>query len=288
MDRRLQQWLLDNDYGQIVRSEGLAGGSISESGRLFMDSGTTLFIKRNDDAADSMFQAEAEGLKSLARYTRLRVPRVLHVEDHFILMEDLGDGHRQPDFYAKLGRGLAQLHQSPQQCFGYTLNNFCGSTEQLNTQMDDGFRFFAECRLLPLSIRAYEEGFLPRELLKKLETVAANLQRWIPTQDPVQLHGDFWSGNAHCDEHDQPALIDPACYWGWPETDLAMTQLFGGFTADFYDSYAEEMTLDPQWRERTPLYNLYHLLNHVLLFGSSYLPPIASTCDYFVGTRRKT
>jgi fructosamine-3-kinase len=283
MDIQLQDWLLENGHGRIVGTEGLRGGSISEAGRLFLDSGKTLFIKRNDSAPPAMFQAEADGLKTLARHSELRVPEVLFFADNFILMEDLGTATRRPDFYSRLGAGLARLHQCEQQSFGYPINNYCGATLQINTQMDDGFAFFAECRLLALGSQVFDAGYLPPKIMRNLETVASNLARWIPPQTPALLHGDFWSGNAHNDNRGAPALVDPACYWGWPESDLAMTQLFGGFTADFYDSYDEVMGLEADWRERVPIYNLYHLLNHVLMFGSSYLPPISETCDYFAG-----
>lgn len=283
MDPQLQSWLLDNDYGQIVRSEGISGGSINETGRLYLDRGKSLFIKRQDHAPEDMFSAEAAGLQALQAATTLRIPDVIYIGQDFLVLEDLGDGPRGKHFHTDLASGLAQLHQSRQEQFGFVMDNYCGATRQLNTPCSDGFEFFAERRLLHLGRKAYDAGLLPREICKRLEFLAANLSRWIPAQPPVVLHGDLWSGNVHCDERGQPCLVDPACYWGWAEADLAMTLLFGGFSTDFYANYAEISDLDSNWRERVPLYNLYHLLNHLLLFGSGYLPGIESTCREFAG-----
>jgi fructosamine-3-kinase len=122
---------------------------------------------------------------------------------------------------------------------------------------------------------------LERADLNRLENIASRLSNWIPQQPPVLLHGDLWSGNVHCDAQGSPALIDPACYWGWAEAELAMTSLFGGFEPDFYTSYAECSGMDSDWPERAPLYNLYHLLNHLLLFGGSYLGSIRQICRRF-------
>lgn len=281
MDPQLQNWLLENDYGQIIRSEGVSGGSINETGRLYLDKSRSLFIKRQNNAPEDFFSAEAAGLKALQPATPLRVPDVVYVGQDYLLLEDLGDGVRGKSFDNVLAAGLAELHQCRQEQFGFVMDNYCGSTPQINTVCADGFEFFAERRLLQLGVQAYDAGLLPRETSRRLDFIAANLARWIPPQAPVLLHGDLWSGNVHCDERGQPCLVDPACYWGWAEADLAMTLLFGGFGAGFYNQYAETSGMDSHWRERVPLYNLYHLLNHLLLFGASYLPGIESTCREF-------
>jgi len=111
--------------------------------------------------------------------------------------------------------------------------------------------------------------------------IASNLTNWIPIQSPVLIHGDLWSGNVHCDRDGNPCLVDPATYWGWAEADLAMTELFGNFNREFYESYESVSDIEKDWRERSPLYNLYHLLNHLILFGPSYLGNIRSVIKRF-------
>jgi fructosamine-3-kinase len=240
-------------------------------------------VKTRQPVINGFFHAESVGLEALRTNTSLRVPKVIRYEDDFILLEDLGNTKPRPDFQTTLGEGLAQLHAATQQEFGFSMPTFCGPSEQSNTPCSDGYEFFAEQRLLNMAARVFDEGILKRVWIKRIEYIATNLSRWIPPQEPAQLHGDLWGGNAHSDENGEPCLIDPACYWGWPESDLAMTDLFGGFTEDFYQAYLECRPLEPGWRERFPLYNLYHLLNHVLLFGTRYLGPVEVICMDFAG-----
>jgi fructosamine-3-kinase len=278
---RIEIWLAENGFGEVVRKEPVGGGCINNSTRLHVDQGKSLFLKHHDQAPDGMFSAEAIGLDALESADALRIPRVLHVEDDFILLEDLGEGTRGSNYWQELGAGLAEIHGTQQSRFGFITDNFCGSTPQENTFTENGFEFFANYRILKLASIAFHRSLLNRDDLTNLEAIAENLPRWIPPQTPVLIHGDLWSGNIHCDERGNPALIDPATYWGWAEAELAMTQLFGGFNDSFYGSYAEVSDMEPDWRERVPLYNLYHLLNHLLLFGGSYLAPIRHTTARF-------
>lgn len=279
----IQQWLLDHGYGQIIRDEAFSEDRPTNFGRLHFDRGRSVFVKSREPAIDDFFYAETVGLKALSEHAPLRVPKVLHYENSFILLEDLGNAKPRPDYQRSLGEGLAALHRTTQQQFGFSMPTFCGPSAQDNTLTADGFQFFAERRLLHMAARAFDEGILKRVWIKRIEYIASNLERWIPRQEPALLHGDLWAGNAHSDENGHPCLIDPACYWGWPEADLAMTDLFGGFTDDFYATYVECHPLEPGWRERFPLYNLYHLLNHVVLFGESYLGPVEVICMDFAG-----
>lgn len=93
------------------------------------------------------------------------------------------------------------------------------------------------------------------------------------------LHGDLWSGNYAFDDDGQPVVFDPAVYYGDRETDLAMTELFGGFSADFYAAYQSAWPLDSGYRVRKQLYNLYHILNHLNLFGGHYLHRAEATME---------
>ena len=283
MTNRIALWLADNGFGKIVRQQSVGGGCINDSRRLHLDTGKSLFLKQHTQAPEDMFHSEAASIAALGKRQALRVPTVLHVEEDFILLEDLGQSSPRKQYWTDLGEGLAQLHSEKYPQFGFNINNYCGLTPQQNDLAEDGHDFFANLRILKLASQAFDQNQLDREDLSKLEYIAANLARWIPKQPAVLIHGDLWSGNIHCDEEGRPALIDPATYWGWAEAELAMTDLFGGFNNDFYGSYAEQTNLDTSWRERAPLYNLYHLLNHLLLFGGSYLGSIRTITHRFAG-----
>ncbi|MBN1665608.1 MAG: fructosamine kinase family protein, partial [Anaerolineales bacterium] len=145
------------------------------------------------------------------------------------------------------------------------------STPQPNPWQADGYRFFAEQRLLYQARLARRRNLIEAADLAQVEGLAARLPDLVPEQPAALLHGDLWTGNAASDSAGRPALIDPAAYYGWAEAELAMTTLFGSFPAEFYAAYEEARPLAPGYRGRFDLYNLYHLLNHVNLFGRGYL-----------------
>ncbi len=173
------------------------------------------------------------------------------------------------------------MHRQPAPAFGFSIDNYCGRTPQPNPQTPSGHEFFAEHRLMYQGRLAHEQGHLGRHELDALERLCTRLPTLIPDQSPALIHGDLWGGNIHCDGEGQPVLIDPATHWGWPEAELAMTRLFGGFDPEFYEHYLAENPLEPGWRERVPLYNLYHLLNHLNLFGSSYYPQVIQIVNQY-------
>ena len=267
----VQQWLRSSGYGDITACHKASGGCINDTSLLDLSNGDTLFLKQQTQAPPDFFTAEAAGLNALRQTGTLRVPRVIHAEPGFLLLEDLGIGTPGPRFWHQLGEGLAALHREEQDEFGFFGDNYCGLTPQRNTPCYDGYQFFARQRLMALARQAAIRRQLDSADMLTMEFIVANLNRWIPLQAPVLIHGDLWSGNVHCDGAGQPALIDPACYWGWAEAELAMTTLFGGFPASFHEAYQANSDMDPQWRERADIYNLYHLLNHLLLFGVGYL-----------------
>lgn len=282
-----ESWLTQAGYPEITRTDPVSGGCINAASRLTLADGRTLFLKSNQQAPTDMFAAEAAGLAALAERQALRIPSVLHASKRFILLEDLGAGSRKQDYWQRLGVGLAQLHRQPAQHFGFDSDNYCGETTQANAPNSDGYQFFAQRRILALANRCLEQGLLQAELMTKLDCLAKRLPQWIPEMPAVLIHGDLWSGNVHCCEDGAPALVDPAAYWGWAEADLAMTRLFGGFPAEFYDSYRANSALAEDWEQRIPLYNLYHLLNHLLLFGGGYLASVAEIADRFGRKVRK-
>lgn len=239
--------------------------------RMTLADGRRAVCKRRCGMPASFFAAEARGLQALAAADGLRVPQVYaNGEDH-LLIEDLGSGTPVADFAARAGAGLARQHALTAAAFGFAHHGWCGDSPQDNTPDHDGHRFFAQRRLLPQAIRARDAGKLSTRELSRIESLCARLPDLVPPQPAVLLHGDLWTGNLHCDAHGAPALLDAgAVHYGWAETELAMLTLFGAPPTGIFDAYAAHAPLDRGWRERVPLYNLYHLLNHLNLFGGGY------------------
>jgi len=277
----LDKWFQQQAQTSILERQALSGGDICETERLVTSDGRHFCAKQQRAAPHDFFTAEAHNLHALARTETLRVPRVYAAEPSFILLEYLEPASPAPDYWENLGRGLAQLHSQKAPCFGFDQDNYCGRTPQPNPHRTSGHHFFAEYRLLYQGQLALEQDFLSSDEYQNLEALCQRLTERIPDQEPALLHGDLWGGNIHTDSQGQPVLIDPACYWGWPEADIAMTRLFGGFADRFYHSYLELRPLEPGWEERLPLYNLYHLLNHLNLFGGSYYPQVIQTIRRF-------
>jgi fructosamine-3-kinase len=224
-----------------------------------------------------MFAREADGLRALAVEDGPRVPApYLHGKD-FLLMEDLTPGGRSKDYWQVFGRQMAALHSHTNPQFGFDADNYIGSTPQPNPWTEDGFEFFDQHRLVYQAEMAVKRGLLSRHEVDQVENLAGRLAELVPDQPASLIHGDLWGGNAMSDEHGQPAIIDPAAHYGWAEADLAMTALFGGFSSEFYTAYNEVRPLNVGWRERFALYNLYHLLNHLNLFGRGYYGQVMRT-----------
>jgi fructosamine-3-kinase len=266
----IKHWLKTELDTDIARTEPLSGGDICDTVRITTTDGRDLCIKQQATAPADFFLAEAAGLEALRATGTLRVPEVITAQPTFIALEYIAPGRPGPNYWRDLGEGLAALHRQPAPHFGFTMDNYCGRTPQPNPATTDGHAFFAEQRLMYQGRLAEAAELLSSRELHKLETLCRKLPELIPEQAPALIHGDLWGGNIHCDETGNPVLIDPATHWGWPEAELAMTRLFGGFSTGFYEHYTQVNTLDSGWQERVPLYNLYHLLNHLNLFGGGY------------------
>ncbi|MGI9288216.1 MAG: fructosamine kinase family protein [Pseudomonadales bacterium] len=255
---------------EINHVANLSGGSISAAYALHFNDRPPVFAKHNSTVPADFFSAEATGLQTLARHGPLRVPEVLHYSSEFIVLEFIESAPANTKYWHTLGEGLAELHKKPMPCFGFEHDNYCGSTAQPNPKTSCGYAFFGEQRLLFQAQLAYNKRRLTKNDLRALETLLSRLPELIPAQPPCLIHGDLWSGNVISDEDGDPVLIDPAAHWGWAEADIAMTLLFGGFAPQFYRAYEDSRPLAAGWRARVPLYNLYHLLNHLNLFGAAY------------------
>ncbi len=224
-----------------------------------------------------MFARETEGLEALrAADGGPRVPRAYLHGEKFLLLEDLAPAHRRKGYWLEFGERLAALHRHTNTEFGFEHDNYIGSTPQPNPWTPDGYVFFAEHRLGFQVKLARQRGLLSREQAGQVESLARRLPELIAEQPASLIHGDLWSGNAVTDAGGAPALIDPAAHYGWAEAELAMTALFGAFPDTFYRAYEERNPLEQGYKNRFPIYNLYHLLNHLNLFGRSYLSQVLS------------
>ena len=253
--------------------QGVAGGSINQSCRVSTGD-DSWFVKLNRAGLLDMFIAEAEGLRALAAAPGLRIPRPLcYGEDGsqaWLVLEYLElDGSGDP---VALAEGLAGMHRTSASQFGWQRDNTIGSTLQINTREDDWLRFWREHRL-GFQLQLAERNGASAAALASGEQLMAQLPALLDGRDPEisLLHGDLWSGNYAYTRTGQPAIFDPAVYFGDREADLAMTELFGGFSRDFYAAYQNAWPLDDGYALRKTLYNLYHVLNHFNLFGGGYL-----------------
>lgn len=276
--------LLSRETGEeltVLRQTPVGGGSIHSAAILELSDGSRRFVKHSPGAPADMFPREAEGLRALAAAGAVRVPRdPLPGEaggSRFLLMEAIDTGRPSRDFFPRFGHAFAELHLGTRQArAGFPHDNYIGSTPQPNGWMDDWCGFFRRHRLGFQLELARRNGLATAELSRLGDRLLERLATWldVPGEDCCLLHGDLWSGNFLCDAEGEPVLIDPAAYYGHREADLAMTHLFGGFDRAFYDAYEEAWPLPSgvvEQRERQEIYQLYHLLNHLNLFGSGYL-----------------
>jgi fructosamine-3-kinase len=240
--------------------------------RLALEDGARTVVKRRRRAPPGFFAMEAHGLALLAATHTLRVPLVYAVDEQTLVIEDLGSGRANAHAWERAGRSLGKLHESTAAVFGLERDGWCGDSPQTNTPMPDGWQFFAECRLLPQGRRAREAGRLTKADTDALERLCRNLRELIPAQPASLVHGDLWTANLHACEDGELALIDAAAvHYGWAEADLAMLTLFGSPPSTFFAAYETARGIGSDWRSRAALYNLYHLLNHLNLFGEGYL-----------------
>jgi fructosamine-3-kinase len=274
-------YLIENDYGSVTGTRPVGGGCISNGKILTTQSGSTFFIKSNPNSPVDMFAREAEGLAALRVSDGPTVPEVHLFGRDFILLEDLAPASHSPDHWPVFGRKLATLHKHTYHRFGFEHDNYIGSTNQPNPWTNDGHTFFGEHRLLYQAQMAHSRGLLGNNEMRAVDNIINRLVELIPNQPASLLHGDLWSGNAITDSAGDPAIIDPAAHYGWAEAELAMTTLFGTFPRAFYMAYEEIRPLEPGYHARFPIYNLYHLLNHLNIFGRGYLSQVQAILHRF-------
>jgi fructosamine-3-kinase len=268
---------------RVLGQQVVGGGCINRS-YILMGAERRYFVKLNRAELLPMFAAEAEGLQALGRTGAIAVPLPVIWDtlaaDSFLVLTDLDLGTSRGDWRA-LGAQLAALHRYPgEERFGWQRDNTIGATRQVNTWSDRWLEFFAEQRLGYQGQLAGRATY-PRlgELLDRLPSLLDHAPR------PALVHGDLWSGNVGFTKAGQPAIFDPAVYWADREVDLAMTELFGGFPADFYEGYQGVYPLDAGYQNRKAIYNLYHLMNHHHLFGGGYQHQVNRSIEQILAAR---
>lgn len=284
----------------IAHTDRLSGGDINKAYALTLNTGDKIFMKANAKNNASFFTAEAAGLSAIAGTHTITTPRILctgtddgeEVGYSFLLLDFIRTGEKCKDYWESFAHELAQMHKADcsnlisenktsSASFGFFMDNFIGARKQINTPSTSWCDFFRDSRLVPQFHDA--DSYFTAEDRAKITKLLDNLEKFlVEPEAPSLLHGDLWSGNVMCGSDGKAVLIDPACYVGHREADLAMTQLFGGFPQLFYDAYNESYPLQPGYEERLDLYNLYQLLNHLNLFGPSYLEPVLGIVGEFV------
>lgn len=260
-----------------IRSATAAHGGCMHSAFALTGDDEAYFVKIDAAERLPMFAAEADGLAAIGATATLRVPTVIGVErsgEHaYLVLErlelralaDATDGVR-------FAEALAALHRHGGEPFGWARDNFIGRTPQRNRESTNWAQFFVDCRLRPQLALALQNGFdgeLQRAGARLCERVPALFLDYRPHASLV--HGDLWHGNAAVLADGTPVVFDPAVHRGDRETDLVMSELFGGFPGAFYAAYRQAWPLQEDHPQRKPLYCLYHLLNHLNLFGRGYL-----------------
>lgn len=236
--------------------------------------GQRLFVKTQNNPDHQGLLCEAQGLSELKSAGAL-VPELHHASLDLLVIAEVPHEAPTPTYWRHLAQTLARVHQHQEKSYGFAQDNWLGAALQKNDgSLEEDLSwgaFFWKYRIhYKINNLAMDKGArFNSELIKKLEEVClAKLESF--SHRPSLLHGDLWSGNVLCGPEQRAHLIDPAIYYGDREADIAMTQCFGGFAPEFYQAYDEDMPLEAGYEQRRHLYNLYHMLNHWEIFGSTY------------------
>ena len=260
---------------EIQTTKSISGGDINRA-FLLKSENARYFVKFNRAELGEMFAAEFAALTEIAQTKTVKVPAPITYgqteHESFIVLEFLELKRASSQSERLLGEQLAKLHLQKQPFFGWQIDNTIGSTPQSNLRSENWLTFWREQRLDFQLKLAAQKGY-SSQLQSLGEKLSERLEDFFTdyTPQPSLLHGDLWGGNAAATSENQPIIFDPASYYGDRETDLAMTELFGGFGRDFYAAYNDVWQLDAGYKTRKNLYNLYHILNHVNLFGGGYV-----------------
>ena len=285
----------------IAHTDRVSGGDINKAYAITLNNGKRVFMKANAKENTAFFTAESAGLTAIASTKAIGTPKILctgtddgeEVGYSFLLLEFIESGKKRGDYWETFARNLATMHNADTTAFiepngagqrmkfGFFQDNFIGARPQRNTPCESWISFFRDHRLAP-QFSAADKYFTADDRARNQKLLDHLDEFLIEPEKPSLLHGDLWSGNAMCGADGNALLIDPACYVGHAEADLAMTELFGGFPSKFYEAYHEARPLQPGYEKRRDLYNLYQLLNHLNIFGSGYLNAVKCVVAEYV------
>jgi fructosamine-3-kinase len=276
-----------NQEAEFSDSKIAQGGCTNDSRLVTLKDKRQFFIKTHAQASSfpKIFETEFAALKLLAEPDVIHVPEPIVYGDDYIVMEVFKEGSPARDWQEQMGKRLAQLHLATKNNkFGFNQDNYLGTTKQINNWSDSWLEFWREQRL-GYQLKLFSEKTnkndpllkAGEQLINKLDLIIGNIN-----ESAVLLHGDLWSGNAAANEKGEPIIFDPASYYGHREAEIGMMRLFGGFNSRCEAAYAEVWPLEEGSEQRITLYRLYHELNHLNLFGSSYYQTCLSTINALI------
>ncbi len=267
---------------EVIVQQPLSGGDINEV-YLLTTNNRKVVVKLNKAARfPKMFEAEAMGLQKLKNTNTFKIPKVLHFgvlkDVSFLILEYIAATQPAANFWEVFGRKLAILHQHTESYFGFEENNYIGSLPQYNQSCESASEFYITQRLEPQFSLASQKGFS----FSGINTFCKNISNEIPNEPSSFIHGDLWGGNYMIDKNGMPCLIDPAVAYAPREMDIAMMHLFGGFKSKLFEVYNEVFPMQKEWKERISIFQLYYLLAHLNLFGSSYYSRTKNIIDKYL------
>jgi protein-ribulosamine 3-kinase len=280
---------IEEKLGIKIKSfNSLSGGCISDAFKIQTVDGLNYFLKYNPSISNDMFVKEVNGLKELTKANAIRIPDVLSFDEDYILLEYIQSGNKSKNFFEEFGRNFAEMHKFTSNSFGFYEDNYIGSNQQKNIpnekEKSNWANFYFNKRLLYQFQLAEKLGNSTPELRKGISNLENKFEEIVgdSKEKPSLLHGDLWGGNYMVDENGNSVLIDPAVYYGHREADLGMTKLFGGFSSEFYRAYNERFPLEDGYDYRENIYKLYHVLNHLNLFGGGYYSQALSLIKFYI------
>jgi len=268
----IDQHIEDHLSCKVINKKIITEGETS-SFKILTSTGLSIFAKYQDIKKNNLIN-QANELNLLSQ--SINTPKVLGVSKNFLILEWVETSHNS-NYQAEIGKALANLHKRTNQYFGFNYDNTIGEMPQfngINQSITSWSKFFWEYRLMFQIKYAFKNKLISNKEYKNLLLIRAKLDNLLSSPiKPSLLHGDLWSGNV-ISSINGPVFIDSSCYYGHSETDLALTYMFGGFNNDFYRSYEAYSPLESGSEKRKPIYMLYHYLNHLKIFGSTYHPSV--------------